>query len=141
MFQNRRVVEAAKKDSHKFNKTKLTMMEWGTAELKFIGAKDKEYVSWKTSNYKGLSIIERDKRHCVLHAYEPGTYTITAKCNRKLYKCKVTVKYQPKGTINGTITSDDFQADAYLYLIPQNANLPTYTEKQFRYALSESKKR
>lgn len=70
----------------KLNKTKATLYVGKTTTLKVTGtSKD---VTWKSSNKKVAVVSSKGK----VTAKQEGTATITARVQKKSYKCKITVK-------------------------------------------------
>ncbi|MCR5431724.1 MAG: cellulase family glycosylhydrolase [Lachnospiraceae bacterium] len=69
----------------KLNKKSVTLYVGETVKLKLKGAESE--VSWKTSK-KAAATVKKGK----VTAKKPGTATITATCDGKKYKCKVTIK-------------------------------------------------
>ncbi len=69
----------------KLNKKSVTLYVGETVKLKLKNAGSE--VSWETSQ-KSAATVKKGK----VTAKKPGTATITATCNGKEYKCKVTVK-------------------------------------------------
>lgn len=70
----------------KLNKTSISMEIGQTKQLKLTGTKKK--VTWKSSADKIAAVNKNGK----VTAKKAGKATITAKCNKKNYNCKVTVK-------------------------------------------------
>lgn len=76
-------VQAAKV---KLNKTKATLYVEKTITLKVTGTTAK--VTWKSNNKKVATVSSKGK----VTAKKAGTATITARVQKKNYKCKITVK-------------------------------------------------
>lgn len=90
--------DAAKKI--KLNKTKLTLQQGNTYQLKLSVKKGS--IKWASSKKKVATVNKKGK----VTAKKPGSATITAKYQGKKYKCKVTVKNKvttPKPTTKTTI--------------------------------------
>lgn len=71
--------------SVKLNKTSVKLYVGGSASLKLNGTK--KAVKWSSSNKNIASVSSKGKAT----AKKKGTAIITAKCNGKSYKCKITV--------------------------------------------------
>ncbi len=69
----------------RLNKTKITVNVKKSYQLKVTGTKKK--AKWTTSNKKVATVSKNGK----VTAKKKGSATITAKINKKTYKCKVTV--------------------------------------------------
>ena len=69
----------------RLNKTKITVNVKKSYQLKVTGTKKK--AKWTTSNKKIATVSKNGK----VTAKKKGSATITAKINKKTYKCKVTV--------------------------------------------------
>ena len=74
----------------KINKTKVTITEGKTVQLKVTGTKKK--VKWSTSKKSVATVTTKGK----VTGKKAGTATITAKVGKKTLKCKVTVKKKPE---------------------------------------------
>ncbi len=74
------------KNKAKLNKTKATMYEDTTIQLKVKNYKKK--IKWKSSNKKVASVSKSGK----VFANKSGKATITAKVNNKKLKCKIKIK-------------------------------------------------
>lgn len=70
----------------KLNKTAITLSVKNSYQLKVNGTKAK--ATWKTSNAK-VAVVSKNGK---VTAKKAGKAVVTAKINRKTYKCKVTVK-------------------------------------------------
>ena len=70
----------------KLNKSKLTLQTGKTSKLKLKNTKKK--VKWSSKNKKVATVNSKG----VVKGITVGKTTITAKCNKKKYACKVTVK-------------------------------------------------
>ncbi len=70
----------------KLNKSKVTMYVGKTVTLKVTGSKQK--VTWKSSKKKVATVNAKGK----VTAKKAGTTVISAKIQKKTYKCKITVK-------------------------------------------------
>lgn len=78
------VVEAAVK----LNKTSATVLLGETVQLKMKGISSKKTVTWKSSNTKVATVSSTG----LVSTIKSGTVTISAKVNKKTYKCTVKVK-------------------------------------------------
>lgn len=70
----------------KINKTKVTITEGKTVQLKVTGTKKK--IKWSTSKKSVATVTTKGK----VTGKKAGTATITAKVGKKALKCKVMVK-------------------------------------------------
>lgn len=136
---NSGVVEAASKTSkkkYKLNKTKLTMYEWGTYQLKLNGVEDNYYVSWKSSDSDGLVVYNDKQKAGLIYAKKVGSYTVSGYYKNKTYKCKVTVKYQPKGIITGNSKRENqeytWEGNCDIFIVPKNEKFAKYTKKDIQ---------
>jgi hypothetical protein len=78
------VVEAAVK----LNKTSATVLLGQTVKLKMKGISSKKTVKWKSSNTKVATVSSTG----LVTTVKSGTVTISAKVNKKTYKCTIKVK-------------------------------------------------
>lgn len=79
----------------KMAKTKtIEQGDWGTIRLSGYSGKAK----WKTSNNKVVKIIQRGKNYVGIKGVKAGTATISAKTEKKTYKCKVKVTKKAEET-------------------------------------------
>lgn len=76
----------------KISKTKVTITEGKTVQLKVTGTKKK--VQWSTSRKSVATVTSKGK----VTGKKAGTATITAKTGKLTLKCKVTVKKKPKSS-------------------------------------------
>lgn len=74
--------------SLKINKNKVTITKGSTCKLKIKGLNGKKTVTWKSGNKKVASVNKKG----VVTAKKKGNATITAKVQKKKFRCKVTVK-------------------------------------------------
>ena len=74
------------KKTVKLNKSKLTVQTGKTTKLKLQNTKKK--VKWSSKNKKVATVNSKG----VVKGIAVGKTTITAKCDKKKYTCKVTVK-------------------------------------------------
>lgn len=88
-------IKTQAKAAPKLNKTKVTISVKKSYRLKVIGTAKK--VEWKSSNKKVAAVSKNGK----VTGKKRGSAVITAKVNKKTYKCKVTVT-EPKPTLNKT---------------------------------------
>lgn len=72
--------------SPKLNHEKVTLCRYHSVQLKLNKASGK--VTWKSSDKNVATVTKKGK----VTAVSAGTANITAKCNKKIYQCKVTVK-------------------------------------------------
>lgn len=72
--------------SPKLNHEKITLCRYHSVQLKLNKAPGK--VTWKSSDKNVATVTKKGK----VTAVSAGTTSITAKCNKKTYQCKVTVK-------------------------------------------------
>lgn len=77
--------------SYSLNKTSASLKKGKTLKLKLKNAKASK-VKWKSSNKKVATVSQKG----VVKGKKQGTATITAKYNKKSYRCKVTVKATKK---------------------------------------------
>lgn len=73
----------------KISATKKTLTVGKSATIKIMGAK--KPVKWSVSNGH-IRITGRSNSYAVIKAVSKGTSTLKAKCGKKTYKCKVSVK-------------------------------------------------
>ena len=78
---------ASAKGKIKLNKKKVTIKVGQKVKLKLKNTKKKK-VTWKSSKKKVASVTKKG----VVKGKKKGTAKITAKCGKKRYVCKVTVK-------------------------------------------------
>ena len=78
-------VTAQAKATPRLNKTKVTVSVKKSYQLKVIGISKK--ATWKSSNKKVATVSKNGK----MTGNKKGSAVITAKVNKKTYKCKVTV--------------------------------------------------
>ena len=78
-------VTAQAKATPRLNKTKVTVSVKKSYQLKVIGISKK--ATWKSSNKKVATVSKNGK----VTGNKKGSAVITAKVNKKTYKCKVTV--------------------------------------------------
>lgn len=72
----------------KLNKTSTTIFIGNTVQLKMKGISSKKTVTWKSSNTKVATVSSTG----LVSTIKSGTVTISAKVDKKTYKCSVKVK-------------------------------------------------
>ncbi len=72
----------------KLNKTSATVLIGNTVQLKMKGVSSKKTVTWKTSNSEVATVSSTG----LVSTIKSGTVTISAKVDKKTYKCTVKVK-------------------------------------------------
>jgi len=93
----------------KLNKKKVTVYVGDTVKLKVKGAKKK--VKWSSSNKNVAAVSKKGK----VTGRKEGKATITAKVEKKKYKCKVTVKRKFNlADYSQTVTLSTANIDQYL---------------------------
>lgn len=80
--------------SLKINKKKVTLTRGTTCKLKIKGLNGKKSVAWKSSNKRIASVNKKG----VVTAKKKGNTTITAKVQKKKFRCRVTVKKSSTST-------------------------------------------
>ena len=89
-------VSAASKPA--LSKKTVTLKKGKTTTIKLKNARKK--VVWKSSNSKVVKVVKKKGKYrstVTIKGLKKGKATITAKCGKKTYKCRVTVKYtKPK---------------------------------------------
>lgn len=83
----------------KLNKTNVTINVNQSYQLKVRGTTRK--VTWKSSNRK-VAVVSRSGK---VTGKKSGKAVITAKVNKKSYKCRITVKQNPKPAVSSTKAS------------------------------------
>lgn len=94
-------IQTQAKSIPKLNKKQISLNVKKSYQLKVTGISKK--VTWKSSNKKVASVSKKGK----VTGKKKGTAVITAKVNKKTYKCKVTVTSAVKVKLNKTKVSLD----------------------------------
>lgn len=107
-----------------------------------ITLKNAGKVKWKTSKKSVVKITKQQKNKVTIKAIKAGKATITATYKKKTYKCRITVKEQPKETeqdnpvLNATDISLYYLNDTYKDYIQYDAS----HLREFRFRVSGTKK-
>lgn len=102
------------------SKKKVSIIESNKKTISLKNTVKGKKVVWKVKNKK-VAKVKAKKNKCIITAKKPGKTVVTAKYNKKTYKCKVVVKKMPTSVVNQTV---DISGTSYV-----NASVFTTKDK------------